>query len=183
MIPSNLHLRDPRRITLPNPPHGTIHFPKPHFLRFACALILGAALMVPCIAGAARFTSPGDSVFETNQGVVNLAWDVDTEGVAFELQQSPNSAFPESETRTRYQGPDPGSVISGLPEGSHHFRVRHVPAEGIPGEWSDLVEVRVEYMATKWVVTLLIFGAIVFLATLTAIITGHLRTRKSLAKS
>ena len=139
--------------------------------------------MVPCVADAARFTNPEEPIFETNQGVVNLAWEADTEGTAFELQQSSDRAFPESETRSRYQGPDPGSVISGLPEGSHHFRVRHIPVEGAPGEWSNPVEVRVEYMGTIWVITLLIFGAAVFLATLTAIITGHLRTRKSTAES
>jgi len=139
--------------------------------------------MVPCIAGEARFTHPDGRVVESNEGVVNLAWEADADIAAFELQQSPDPEFPEAETRTRYQGPDPGSVVSGLPAGSHHFRVRHISADGAHGEWSAPLEVRVEYMATQWVVTLLVFGAIVFLATLTAIITGHLRSRTPPAES
>lgn len=167
----------------PKQTHGTIHFPKPHFPKSACALILGAAFLVPSLAAAAQFTQPEEPVFEAKEGVVNLAWKTDVEGAVFELQQSSDPAFPDVETRTRYQGPDPGSVISGLPEGRHHFRVRPIPAEGTPADWSAPVEVRVEYMPTKWVVTLLIFGALVFIATLTAIITGHLRTRQAPAAS
>jgi len=138
--------------------------------------------MVPCVAGEVRFISPeldeDLSYFGTNEGVVNLAWD-GPEGATFELQQSPSPEFPETETRTRYQGTDPGSVISGLPQGTHYFRIRDVPTNGTPGEWSAPLEVRVEFMATIWVATLLIAGAAIFLATITAIVTGHLRTRQA----
>lgn len=141
--------------------------------------------MVPGHAGDARFTGPEFQeplrFIETNQGVANFSW-TGPEAATFELQQSPDPAFPESETRTRYQGNDPGSVISGLPAGSHHFRIRAIAHDGIPGEWSTPVEVRVEFMATRWVVTLLVFGGVVFFATLAAIITGHLRTRQSHAE-
>lgn len=141
--------------------------------------------MVPCAAGDTRFTAPelppDGKFFETNEGVVNLAWE-GPEGATFELQQSPDPAFPEPGTGTRYLGPDPGSVISGLPEGTHYFRVRDVPTNGTPGEWSGPLEVRVEFMATKWVVTLLIFGAVVFFTTIATIITGHLRSRQSPAE-
>ena len=143
--------------------------------------------MVPSPASEVRFTAPelppDRTFFETNEGVVNLAWESDGAGDAYELQQSSDPAFSEPETRTRYEGSDPGSVISGLPEGSHHFRIRTITADGPPGAWSAPLEVRVEFMATTWVVTLLIFGAAVFLATLTAIITGHLRTRLAPAES
>jgi len=166
----------------PNPPHGTIHFSTHSFLKSACALFFGAALMVPCAAGESRFTAPGLPSFETNEGVVNLAWE-GPEGVTFELQQSSDPGFSASETRTRYQGADPGSVVSGLPAGSHHFRIRAINADGTAGEWSAPLEVRVDFMATGWVVTLLIAGAAIFLATLTAIITGHLRTREAHAES
>ncbi len=153
-------------------------------------MFFGAALLVPCPAGAARFTAPDladdQRYFEADEGVVNLAWEA-PEAVAFELQQSPDPEFPEAETRTRtrtrYQGTDPGSVVSGLPAGSHHFRIRAITTDGTPGEWSVPLEVRVEFMATGWVVTLLIIGAAIFLATLTAIITGHLRTRQAHAAS
>ena len=166
----------------PNPPHGTIHLPTHRFFKSACALFFGAVLVVPCPAGETRFTVPDSAPFTTNEGVVNLLWE-GPEEATFELQQSPSPEFPEAKTRTRYQGPDPGSVVSGLPDGSHHFRVRAITADGTPGEWSAPLEVRVEFMATMWVVTLLIGGAAIFLATITVIITGHLRTRQAHAES
>ncbi len=142
--------------------------------------------MVPCVAGEARFIAPeldkDLSYFGTNEGVVNLAWD-GPEGATFELQQSSSPEFPEMETRTRYQGTDPGSVISGLPAGTHYFRIRDLPTDGTPGEWSAPLEVRVEFIATQWVVVLISCGALIFLATLAAIITGHLRTRQAHAAS
>ncbi len=136
--------------------------------------------MTPCAGESARFTAPElppeATYFSTNEGVVNLAWE-GPDKATFELQQSPDPEFPGDDTRTRYQGTDPGSVVTGLPAGSHYFRIRSVPADAPPGEWSAPLEVRVEFIATRWVILLLISGAIVFLATLAAILRGHLRSR------
>lgn len=99
-------------------------------------------------------------------------WEPDekTKGLGFELQQSATPDF--SETKTRYTGPDLGSVLSGLAEGEYHFRVR---AADPPGEWSEPVAVEIKYIERWQVILLLCVGVTVFVATIATLLAGHFR--------
>lgn len=86
------------------------------------------------------------------------------------LQQAADADF-ESPV-IRYEGKDSASVITGLPEGTHYFRV------GTSGSdtWSDAVEIEVAFVSRGRLYLLLGLGGIVVLATVGAIIGGHWRT-------
>ncbi len=140
-------------------------------------VFFGGASLVPANAEI-RFTSPADRETVVSEGVINLAWEVsgDRQPALFELQESSAAAFSEAETRLRYRGPDRGSVVSGMREGSHYFRVRAVEADGTVGGWSEPVHVEARYISREKVVWLLSLGGVVFVATLTTLIAGHLRS-------
>ncbi len=72
--------------------------------------------------------------------------------------------------KVRYTGPDLAFFASGLPAGSHEFRVR---AGG--GPWSEPLEVVVEYPAAWKVWTLLGVGMVVFVLTVTTVLKGFWR--------
>lgn len=103
-------------------------------------------------------------------GTVTLAWSDAGDGL-FELQQATEGGF--ADPVVRYEGPDAGSVVSGLPEGVHFFRVRRSG-----GDWSPAVAVRVEFVPRRKLFTLLGLGGVVVLATVAAIVAGHLSTRR-----
>lgn len=128
-----------------------------------CLLILLHSL---CDVQAVEFVSPGaDTISE--DGVVAFGWSESDVGTEFELQQATTKSF--SETKTRYRGPDRGSVITGLGEGTYFFRVRVSDAD----HWSAPVRVEVKYMNMALVWTLMGVGVFVFGATVTAILRGH----------
>lgn len=131
-----------------------------------------------------RFTSPAEERYQTTEGIVTLAWEASGNSAPefFELQQSSDPSFPEGKTRIRYRGVDSGSVVSGLGEGIHHFRVHTVePGDGEgKSEWSAPVAVEVTYMEKPKVLLLLASGAAVFFATLAALIIGHFRSFRGL---
>ncbi len=102
---------------------------------------------------------------------MTLTWEK-TPGAAIELQQSPDSEF--GEPVTRYQGTDTGSVITGLAEGVHYFRIRETSSE----RWSQALAMRVEFFPRAKLWTILSLGAAVVLATIATIIAGHFKTRK-----
>lgn len=143
----------------------------------AGAVFFGGASLVPANAEI-RFTSPAESETVVTEGVINLAWEAtgDQESAVFELQESSAAAFPEEKSRIRYRGPDRGSVVSGMAEGGHHFRVRAVKADGTASEWSAPVHVEARYIPKEKVVWLLSMGGLVFVATLTALFAGHFRS-------
>lgn len=128
-------------------------------------LFLHAGLLVHAV----EFVKPGpDTVSE--DGVVALGWsDAGAPGDEFELQQASDPGF--SDVKTRYEGPDRGSVITGLAEGEYFFRVRTAGA----GAWSPPVKVTVKYMGMGLVWTLMGVGIVVFIATVGAILRGHFR--------
>jgi hypothetical protein len=92
----------------------------------------------------------------------------------FELQQSTRPDF--KNTKTLYQGPDLGTVVTGLAEGNYFYRVREVTGEGTAGEWTEPLTVRVVYPGRRAVTLLLVLGSCVLMATLAAVGFGHLRT-------
>lgn len=102
----------------------------------------------------------------SDNGTIKLAW---TKGgaVSVELQQA---AEPEFTTpTTRYRGQDAGSVLTGLPEGTHWFRLR---AEGSE-VWSEPLEVKVAFVSRRTLFLLLGIGLVVVVATVVTIISSH----------
>ena len=95
------------------------------------------------------------------------------EGIEFVLQQAVDGGF--ADAQVRYQGPDTASFVSGLSEGGHLFRVRSRTEEA-DGRWSAVQRVEVEYVSHRQVFLLMGMGAVVFLATVTAITMGHRRS-------
>lgn len=74
----------------------------------------------------------------SDNGSVTLTWEKAAE-LVIELQHSTDPDFPEPVVR--YRGADPGSVITGLPEGVHHFRIGDTSSGG----WSPPLAVTVEF--------------------------------------
>lgn len=93
--------------------------------------------------------------------------------VSFQLQTSRAADFAEG--TMLYEGPDRGTVVTGLPEGDYFYRVREMSASGVASEWSSPLTVRVDYPGRGGVTLLMGLGLVVFLATLTAIAMGHSR--------
>jgi hypothetical protein len=112
---------------------------------------------------------------QSNDGTVTLAWRPPDQGVTVDLQQSRTPSF--TAPITRYTGSDPGSVLTGLSEGDHFFRLRLHPASGPPGPWSEPLTVRVSFMDRGRLTLLLTLGGTVVALTVGAILTGHFRTR------
>lgn len=125
-----------------------------------------------------RFTTPDSSTYVATEGKVALVWavDGDSEPTRFELQQSDENDF--TVLKTRYQGLDRGTYISGLSEGDYFFRVRVLGEEGEAGAWSETMEVQVRYVSHTLVFWLMSIGALVFLATVYTVIKGHFREVK-----
>ncbi|MFC7339486.1 hypothetical protein ACFQY0_20000 [Haloferula chungangensis] len=79
-----------------------------------------------------------------------------------------------SEWQSRYEGPDRSSVRTGMAEGLHEFRVLDLSKN----LYSETLSVEVRYMDAGRVRLLLISGGIVVLATIIAILHGHLNHGK-----
>ncbi len=117
------------------------------------------------------FSGREDMEEVSEDGVAVLSWSA-PEGALVEVQQAADAEFSEAETR--YAGGDPGTVVTGLPEGDHYFRIRRSP----DGGWSPPLRVRVQFVA-RWKLYLLMgLGGAVACGTVGAILFGHARTRR-----
>lgn len=106
----------------------------------------------------------------SDNGTVTLSWEK-PESLEVELQQSDSEDF--SKATTRYQGTDPASVITGLPEGTHYFRI----ADATTSEWSAPLAMKVEFFPRWKLWLILTIGAGVVLATIGTIVAGHFTTK------
>lgn len=110
------------------------------------------------------------------EGWIELKWPDSDEDTEVELQQGIDPAF--AEATIRYRGPDRGSVITGLPEGLHYFRVREVGAErGDAPPWSEPLTVEVVFMDRGTLFLFLAIGGVVVVLTVGAIIAGHFSSK------
>ncbi|MEP4048427.1 MAG: fibronectin type III domain-containing protein [Luteolibacter sp.] len=106
----------------------------------------------------------------SDNGTVTLSWKK-PDSLIIELQQSSSEDF--TETTTRYRGTDPASVITGLPEGTHYFRI----ADASTSEWSAPLAMKVEFFP-RWKLWLILsIGAGVVLATIGTIVVAHFITK------
>lgn len=149
-----------------------ISFYRTHFLTFAIAISLGGA-----VGNLDAIDFSGREKLESavsDNGSVELKWEKVAQS-AVELQQGKTAGF--LEPKTRYTGSDAGSVITGLPEGVHFFRLR----EG-EGAWSLPLRVEVKFFPLDKLFWLLGAGALVVLATMGTILFGAWRNREESAK-
>lgn len=135
---------------------------------------------------AVRFIQPGgvDLVLENSTGHMDLVWAPDVladrldgavvRSLAYELQGSRDAAF--AQPVVFYTGPDDRTFLSGLAAGDYFFRVRSVGGE-VPGRWSEILAVEVDYVA-RWQVFLLVgVGLLCLVATVGIIVRGSWRMR------
>ena len=87
------------------------------------------------------------------------------------LEQGRDAAF--ATPVARYTGRDVSSVLSGLAEGDHYFRVGSKDG----GKWSAPVKVTVEFFPRDRLVLLLVLGGVVVLSTIGAILVGYAKTK------
>lgn len=102
---------------------------------------------------------------------MRLSWS-DPGGRPVRLEQADGPGF--EAPALRYEGPDPASVITGLPEGVHYFRIGFADAEA----WSDPLAVEVRFLPRGRLYLLLGLGAIVVAMTVGAIVRGSADTRE-----
>lgn len=118
------------------------------------------------------FENP-DSSF-TQSGSFKLSWNIKDSVLAnnlvlFELHQSHQSDF--DSVIVLYQGSDLASYISGLAEGTYHYRVRSM-LESDTSDWSDPITVVVKHHSLQLAFLLFGIGAIVFLSTVIVVVRG-----------
>ncbi len=124
--------------------------------------------------------APGDGVTAValDEGHGAFAWAADgAEGMVFSFETSGDITFAAG--RELYRGPDRGTYVSGLGEGTHYFRVGVVGSEGRAGEWSEVLTVTVTYPAARRVSILLAAGSLVLVFTVASIVIGYRRTTGS----
>jgi hypothetical protein len=129
-------------------------------------------------APAPVFDGPAEAF--TESGYLKLSWHLDVPDdqladYTFELQQSEDPAF--SDPLVIYQGPDLATFLSGLPDGTFHYRIRAIgPEAAAPGRWSSPVVLEVKHHSLRLALLLFGLGAVVFLLTVGIVMQGHRST-------
>lgn len=106
-------------------------------------------------------------------GAITLKWEIAGDREV-EVQQSHGVEF--SDPVQRYQGADPATVLTGLAEGAHYFRIRETGVS--EGPWSAPLQVTVEFFPRQRLFMFLGLGSVVVLATIGSIIGGFLQVRR-----
>lgn len=111
-------------------------------------------------------------------GYFALSWQLPDAAtpLAVELQQAQRPDF--AQAQTLYQGSDTASLRSGLADGTYHYRVRALAADGTPGAWSTPVSVEVAHHPLSRALAFFALGAVVFIGTLGLILWGAYQTRQ-----
>lgn len=160
--------------TLPGPIRLFLPSPALVAIALCCGggLVNGDALAIDFSAELVTETRSATS----NDGATTLTWELPRHSKAVELQQDSTDRF--TDPVLRYHGADTGSVLTGLPEGAHFFRIRALDADGQGGPWSAPFQVHVSYMERGRLFLFLVTGGVVVALTAGAIMGGHLKTRK-----
>lgn len=114
-----------------------------------------------------------DSNF-TQSGSLKLSWTIkdsvlQSDLILFELQQSRDADF--DSMLVRYQGTDLATYLSGLAEGSYHYRVRTI-IDSNTSDWSEPILVVVKHHSLQLAFLLFGIGAVVFLSTVFVVVRG-----------
>lgn len=141
-----------------------------------CALIL-MALSHAAPANADIKLSTGleageDNPLPTSQdGFYRLAWEEETANAeaVYVLEEARTPDFRDA--RVIYTGTDRARAMSGVLDGTYHYRVRREETS----TWSPALAVHVEHHALSLAFQFLGLGALVFVLTATLIVVGHRR--------
>jgi len=106
-------------------------------------------------------------------GAITLTWEV---AAVREVEVQQSGAVDFSDAVQRYQGGDAGTVLTGLAEGSHYFRIRELGTSD--GSWSAPLEVTVEFFPRGRLFVFLGLGGVVVLATVGSIVGGYFQMRR-----
>jgi len=104
-----------------------------------------------------------------SDGAITLEWN--SEGIIV-LEHARSKEF--AKPWLRYRGDDQSSVLTGLAEGEHFFRIKE---EGEETSWSKVLPVQVEFVDLTLMYFLLAVGSAVSLLTVGAIIYGSRKTK------
>ena len=142
-------------------------------LRLALTLLICSGLVSAREAPTPASPSlTGDTEIAT-AGFFGLSWrlprDVSADAASFELQEAASASF--GDPRVPYIGPDLATTFTGRSDGTYHFRIREVTAEG-QSPWSEVVTVQVQHHPLQRAVIFFALGALVFLATLALVLRG-----------
>lgn len=162
-----------------------IRLPKNRAVLLIAAIFLcGARVVGAAVAGATErvdyqpieFTNLEalqESAAACDNGAITFAWSRGSQEMEADvvLEQSLTPGF--EKPVVRYRGSDPGSVISGLAEGTHYFRVRDDTST------SSVIEVRVIFFPKNQLYWLISTGGAVVLATLGVVVFGYCKTHRA----
>ncbi|MEJ2621725.1 MAG: fibronectin type III domain-containing protein [Candidatus Thiodiazotropha sp.] len=109
---------------------------------------------------------------QSTDGKTTLSWDL-PEGASVEVESSLDNNFVKP--TPLYQGSDRSTVLTGLSDGSYHFRARFVRQNGAISPWGASVNLLVEHHSLTKAMVFFAIGAVVFAATLLLIILGARR--------
>ena len=104
-----------------------------------------------------------------SDGAITLEWN--SEGIIV-LEHARSKEF--AKPWLRYRGDDQSSVLTGLAEGEHFFRIKE---EGEETSWSKVLPIQVEFVDLTLMYFLLAVGGAVSLLTVGAIIQGSRKTK------
>ena len=104
-----------------------------------------------------------------SDGAITLEWN--SEGIIV-LEHARSKEF--AKPWLRYRGDDQSSVLTGLAEGEHFFRIKE---EGEETSWSKVLPIQVEFVDLTLMYFLLAVGSAVSLLTVGAIIYGSRKTK------
>lgn len=104
-------------------------------------------------------------------GYYQLQWS-DPAGGEYELQEAREADF--AAPLTLYRGPDRATTLTGRSDGLYHYRLRSLRPDG-PGPWSEALRVEVRHHPLSRALLFFAMGALVFFATLAAILAGNRR--------
>ena len=104
-----------------------------------------------------------------SDGAITLEWN--SEGIIV-LEHARSKEF--AKPWLRYRGDDQSSVLTGLAEGEHFFRIKE---EGEDTSWSRVLPVQVEFVDLTLMYFLLAVGGAVSLLTVGVIIHGSRKTK------
>lgn len=104
-------------------------------------------------------------------GYFQLSWRADLQTAPYVLQQSQSPSF--SNPKTRYQGTDTATVLSGVPDGTYHFRVLDKT-----GTASNSISVEVKHHSLEKAFGFFTLGALMFVILIAVLITASRKEEK-----
>jgi hypothetical protein len=144
-------------------------------ISFLCPWLWVVLLFCPAVLHA-EAPAPSLSVSSdvARAGYYQLLWALDEADVAhYRVEEAADPQFRSAELL--YEGADRATVISGRGDGTFHYRVQAMLADGARSPWSEASTVRVEHHPFNQAVFLFLLGAVVFIATIGLIVAGTLK--------